>query len=115
METQGHPEKLRVSVDAYTRVCLTLIAGLLTVLIIGLWCQAPPAIPSASAQTTPDARGLPVDQSVQRDQMVTELKGIRAQLAEINKTLTSGQVKVTMQAADDKKEEPIHAPILKTK
>ena len=36
---QGIERELKVRVDAYTRVCLTAIAILLTVVVLGLWAD----------------------------------------------------------------------------
>ena len=46
-----HNENVRIRVDNYTRLCLTAIAALLTLTVIGLWSDHGPAGPSAEART----------------------------------------------------------------
>ena len=42
-------KNMTVMVDGYTRVMLTIIAVLLTVLSVGLWCETPQMSQSAAA------------------------------------------------------------------
>ena len=84
-----------VRVDGYTRVCLTVIAVLLTVLIVGLWAQGVPAVRDAGAATTPPPppAGIP-DAGGQRDRTIKELERITAQLERLNSLFESGKAKV---------------------
>ncbi len=43
-------QETNVRVDSYTRFCLTVIAILMTVLIIGLWAEVPGPVSQAGAQ-----------------------------------------------------------------
>lgn len=47
---QGIDGSVKVRVDGYTRVCLTAIAVLLTVLVLGLWAELPTHGQKAVAQ-----------------------------------------------------------------
>ncbi len=90
-------ETLKVRVDGYTRVCLTAIAVLLTVLIIGLWADYTPQAPQAQA-TKPF-----LDNSTQAEivQLIRAQDRATAKIAELITLLKSGQV--TVKVADDGK------------
>lgn len=45
-------KNVQIQVDGYTRVILTVIAGLLTLIAVGLWADADPMTGHASAQQT---------------------------------------------------------------
>lgn len=83
--------RITVKVDAYTRWCLTAIAVLLTVLIVGLWCQNTP--PPASAQ----AEGFGGTGTRIADLLDAQQQA-NAKLDAIVKALTVGPVKVQMSA-----------------
>ena len=85
---QHDGQETRVRVDGYTRVCLTAIAVLLTVLVIGLWAE--------SGWTTDDAHAAEpfVDSSAQRRAMVDAQQQTNRKLDEIISLLQSGRVRV---------------------
>jgi hypothetical protein len=84
-----------VRVDGYTRVCLTVIAALLTVLIAGLWAQGVPAAREAAAApaAAPAPTGIP-DAGGQRDRMVKELERVTAKLEHLAELFETGKAKV---------------------
>jgi hypothetical protein len=96
-------DKVVVRVDGYTRVCLTVIAALLTVLIAGLWAQGVPAARDAAAASAPPPApaGIP-DAGGQRDRMVRELERVTAKLDQLIGLFESGKAKV--QVSSDGKE-----------
>ena len=77
---------MTVYVDTYTRVILTIIAVLLTVVGAGLWLESPSVVSTAEA-ALPDA-------GLQRKLMVAELQQIRMELRGISELLLSGGMKV---------------------
>ena len=81
--------KLTVKVDAYTRVCLTAVAALLTLLVIGLWSQAGPPMPPAQA-----AEQFGGDPAALRAAIVDAQKQTTAKLDELIGVLKSGEAKV---------------------
>jgi len=86
-------------VDAYTRVCLTAIAVLLTVLIVGLWADHAPIAGQAHA------KGAFVDSGMQ-SQLVAMVKAQQKTTAKLDQligVLKSGQVKVHVVNADARK------------
>jgi len=78
----------RVQVDAYTRVCLTAIAGLLVLLIVGLWADAVPQ-PSKAGAAEPF-----LDASKQRSMMIKAQEQTNAKLSELIGLLKSGDARV---------------------
>ena len=86
-------KKVVVQVDAYTRVCLTVIAVLLTVVIIGLWADGVPRAEQAVGKIIP-AEPRPPGPGTQRAQMLVAQKETNAKLAEVIAVLKSGDVKV---------------------
>jgi len=91
---------MRVTVDTYTRLVLTAITVLLTVLALGLWYQSPSAVAPAQGAGIPDA-------GMQTNQVLDRLTSIDASLAELKTLLVSGAVKVQV---IDTKEAPAPAP-----
>ena len=85
----GSHAEATVRLDGYTRLCLTVIAGLLTVLIIGLWAQKTPAGPDALAQM-PSV----IDPAAQRYSVTKAVEQSNAKLDELIKLLRSGEAKV---------------------
>ena len=86
-------EKLPVRTDAYVRVCLTAIAVLLAVLVVGLWGDhAPPAV------AAPAARGPFLDSSTQTQlvELVRAQEKTTAKLDELLRLFKSGRVKVQL-------------------
>lgn len=114
----GRDNALRITVDRYTRLCLTAIAVLLTLVVLGLWTDLPTSLNAAAANgpgilpgsaggnpyPTPPAPQILPDSGAQRGQMIVELKTVSARLDEIQKTLTSGKVKVMVVTAETKSE-----------
>ena len=90
------PERVHVRVDPYTRVCLTVIAVLLTVLIVGMWSEAVPVAREAAAVT-----GIP-DSGRQRDKMIKELEKQTATLDRLVRLFESGTAKVQVKDAGGK-------------
>lgn len=80
-----------IKVDTYTRVVLTVIAVLLTLVTVGMWSGVPGStLPAANAAE----RGLP-DMSVQFNEMIMELKGINITNSQIAELLR-GELKVQL-------------------
>ncbi len=98
MRKQNDGTKVRV--DRYTRWCLTVIAVLLTVLIVGLWGPGSPWASDATAQSRRGKDGF-VDPAMQRDKQVKAIQSNGAKLQEIINLLKSGVVKVKV--VDDAK------------
>lgn len=92
-------ERRTVVVDRYTRFCLTAIAILLTVLIVGLWAAAPVgpnptiAAPAGTANASAEGIGNP---SAQRMAIRRAIDTTNQKLGEIVKLLESGKIKVTV-------------------
>ena len=92
----GHDEEIRVRMDGYTRVCLTAIAVLLTVLMIGLWADKTPQVGQARADGSLLKRGT----QAQLVDLVKAQKKTNAELSGLIKFLKSG--KLTVQIAQPK-------------
>ena len=93
--------KIEVRVDVYTRVCLTAIAVLLTVVVVGLWSQAAPwPAPAAAGEKAAD--GSFGDMGTRVAAQLDATNKTNAKLDEIIRLLTSGQIKV--QIAKEKEE-----------
>ncbi len=89
---------IRVHVDGYTRLCLTMIAMLMTLIVIGLWSDTMPTPEQARAQ---GIRGKTfIDSSAQRVAAIKEQKITNEKLTELIGLLRSGAVKV--QIVEDK-------------
>lgn len=105
-----HNRKVQVRVDTYTRVCLTAIAVLLTVLIAGLWAEGVPTSQTASAGSPATGREVNKpywDSAGQRDAMVKEMQQVNRKLDELKALLKSGEAKFTVVGGDGgKNEEP---------
>ncbi len=87
---------MTVVVDKYTRVVLTVIAVLLSLVAVGMWCQSPALIDSAQA-------GIP-DSGQQLDEVIAQLKEVNENLQGISETLVSGGMKVqVMEPTETKK------------
>ena len=88
---------LGVRVDWYTRTCLTVIAVLLTVLIVGLWADYTPSADQAGAALRREGPAKPfVDNSTQAEivQVTRAQDRTTAKIGELITLLQSGQVKV---------------------
>ncbi|MCK4601916.1 MAG: hypothetical protein KAU28_05590 [Phycisphaerae bacterium] len=88
--------KITVLVDSYTRVCLTAIAVLLTVLIIGLWADG--------VRTVDDAQAAEkfLDTGAQRQEMLKAQQEVNTKLDNLMELLKSGEAKVQVVAGAGK-------------
>lgn len=123
-------ETVRMQVDAYTRVCLTAIAVLLTLTVIGLWSDRGPGGRAAQARTySPNDKDAP-DRAAQTDtsaekarvEQVSPFVGLREEtiksnekLQELINVLRSGEVKVQVVKGEkgeraEKAEQPADKP-----
>ncbi|MDY6913938.1 MAG: hypothetical protein SVT52_05730 [Planctomycetota bacterium] len=84
----GHQE-IRLQLDGYTRVCLTAIAVLLTILVAGLWAEKNPMASEAGA-----ADKIWLNSASQRKAFIDVQTTTNTKLDELMKLLKSGQVKV---------------------
>jgi len=91
-------QDLSVKMDGYTRFCLTVIAALLTVLIIGLWTDA--------VQTLDDAQAAEafVDSSAQRKALIDAQQQTNAKLDQLISLFRTGQAKIQFAEGPAKKE-----------
>lgn len=101
-------ERLTVTLDGYTRVCLTVIAVLLTVMIVGLWATGPAR--SAGAQAEPARRparpariSLLPDSGAQRMVLVKAVETTNRKLDRIISLLQSGKIRVVLVDAKGRK------------
>lgn len=96
--------KTAVRVDGYTRVCLTAIVVLLTLLVLGLWSDrfapTPAQAGPSGSNGTPQAIRTLGNAGQQREAMVDQQKQTNKKLDEIIRLLRSGDVKVRI--SDDK-------------
>jgi len=86
---------MQVTVDSYTRMVLTAITVLLTILAVGLWYESPSTLESAQAK-------IP-DQGMQLQAMIDLQAQTNLQLAQIHSALLSGNVKVQLIEKDKNK------------
>ena len=85
----GNSDKqIEVRLDGYTRVCLGVIAVLLTVLIVGLWADFMPSGSSARA-----AEPF-LNSAAQREAMVSVQEATNVKLDELIGLLKNGSAKV---------------------
>jgi hypothetical protein len=92
---KGNQQSLRVRVDGYTQVCLTAIAVLLTVLVLGLWADAGRLSGQAMAQEQVSRENRYTPRSVlQLDDLVAQQQQTNQKLEQILVLLESGKVKV---------------------
>jgi hypothetical protein len=87
---------VEIRVDVYTRSCLTVIAVLLTVLIVALWAQPlTPAGADQAAAASPSApgEGIP-DAGRQRETIIKELENQTSKLEALTQLLETGKAKV---------------------
>jgi hypothetical protein len=87
-KTMANQPNMQVRVDGYTRVCLTAIAVLLTVLICGLWAQRSPTPQQAQAAQ------VFANSSARLDDVVNAQTTTTQKLTELISLMKSGQVKV---------------------
>ena len=82
----------------YLNSILTIIAVLLTLNVYALWTAAPGGqLASVALEARAEAGGLP-NAGKQRKDMIDELKKVTAGITRMEQTLTSGQVRVRMEA-----------------
>lgn len=86
---------MQVTVDGYTRMVLTAITVLLTILAVGLWYESPSTLESAQAK-------IP-DQGMQLQVMIDLQMQTNQRLAQIQAALLSGNVKVQVVEKDKDK------------
>jgi len=87
---------IEVRVDAYTRLCMTAIAVLLTVLIVGMWTQHVQLAGEALAGEQFGETGARIALSLEAQKLTN------AKLDELIRLLTSGQVKVQLVKGEQK-------------
>ena len=90
-------KQMQLRVDAYTRVCLTIIAGLLTVLILGLWADG--VHPTRQAMGA--SSGIP-DSGLQRNKMIKALETNTAKLERLIGLFETGKAKVQVIEGQEK-------------
>jgi len=82
--------------DLYTRCCLTAIAVLLTVLVIGLWATGPAAkVSEVAAAEDAEVSGIG-NPSAQRMAMIRAIGATNQKLEKIIGLLQSGKIKVIL-------------------
>ena len=94
----------KVHVDNYTRFCLTVIAALLTVLILVLWVQGTPSAPLARADDASSAPDRMKGLSEHFGDLLAATKETNQKLTDLNDLLKSGQAKIQVIEADGKHE-----------
>ena len=77
---------MKLHVDNYTKVMLTVIAVLLTVVAAGLWCESPNTVATAEAR-------LP-DSGLQFNEMIQGLAEVEQAIAELSDFLRTGTLRV---------------------
>jgi hypothetical protein len=77
---------MTVVVDGYTRVMLTVIAILLCLVAVGMWCDSPRLSASAEAK-------IP-DSGQQLDEVITQLEKVNDSIVAITEVMVSGDMKV---------------------
>jgi len=78
---------MKVTVDGYTRILLSVITVLLTVLAVGMWCETPSMVPPAQGQGIPDS-------GRQLHEISQKLGSIDKSVADLQRLMVSGSVKV---------------------
>ena len=74
-------------IDRYTKMVLTVIAVMLTLVAIGMWHEQTPSV------VTPVYAGIP-DSGQQLQQLITSVEKIQGSMDEVVALLISGKVKV---------------------
>ncbi len=102
-QTQG---RITISIDGYTRVCLTAIAVLMTILIIGLWASGPE--PMSGEQAVAAARRVKPDKTLldaraQRMELLKEARETNKKLDKIVAVLKGGEMRVVLAESKTKK------------
>lgn len=86
---------MKIIVDNYTRIMLTVIAVLLLIVGAGLWCDHPAELTRKAI-----AAGIP-DTGKQLNEVLLRLDILNAELDQIQKNQLSGQMKVQIVEARD--------------
>lgn len=86
-------------IDRYTKMVLTVIAVMLTLVAMGLWIEKSPSV------VTPAYAGIP-DSGQQLDQLITSVDRLQGSVDEMAATLVSGKVKVQIVEPKGKKKTP---------
>jgi hypothetical protein len=96
----GANERNTVTVDGYTRLCLTAIVGLLMVLIVGLWATGPVSLTgqTVAAEIEPAGkdRGVLPNAGAQRLAILQAIQTTNGKLDRIANLLESGKLRVTV-------------------
>lgn len=87
---------MTTKLDVYTRVILTVIAVLLTMIAVPMWFQVP-------GTQNPVQAGIP-NQGQQLNDVINELRSVQAEVQALNQAFRSGQAKV--QVVEDAKKTP---------
>ena len=91
-----------ISIDGYTRFCLTAITVLLTVMVIGLWANDPASTVSDAAAAARKPVVLPSDQTIlpnagsQRLAILRATRATNEKLDKIVDLLKSGEIRVVL-------------------
>jgi|GEM_PF-3590586 len=105
---------IQIKVDWYTRCCLTVIAALLTLVVVGLWTDVGPRVErqaAAQSSTPPDGFMNPGKQRVGLEE---QQKNTNERLSELIRLFQTGNAKV--QVTDPKeagKGQAVNAPAQK--
>jgi hypothetical protein len=91
---KSNKRRVALTVDGYTRFCLTAIVVLMTVMVIGLWAEGVPSVGKAGAAAPAPVERYQPRSAVEIGQMVDLQKQTNDKLDEIKKLLESGNVKV---------------------
>ena len=83
-----------IRIDAYTRVCLTTIAVLLSVLIAGLWAEGVSGPAEAMGQDNSQPKKLFIDSASQRKALIEAQNRTTERLEELVTLFTTGKAKV---------------------
>jgi hypothetical protein len=83
-------------IDRYTKMMLTVIAVMLTLVAMGLWIEKSPSV------VTEAYAGIP-DSGQQLDELITSVNNIQGSLDSMAALLVSGKVKVKVVAPKEKK------------
>ena len=96
-----------VVMDNYTRIVLTVIAVLLTLVAIPLWTNQSPEISSSAVAAEP---GIP-DAGQQLNELISLTADNKASLELISEKLSKGTLKVIVVEKDeDEKSKPVFTP-----
>ena len=89
-----------IRIDAYTRVCLTIIAVLMSVLIAGLWADGVPSPAEAMGQDRNQSSPSFGDSASQRKVLIEAQNRTTERLEELVTLFTTGKAKVQVTEQD---------------